>query len=235
MEGLFFQTAPRYSNIAAKNSRKVALNILSESTRTVRWETTFKTSGSFFLMGLKMLNKIRRKMADGKLDGNSLRLCIVQTNGRYGVYAAESIAAGQIFMRIEGEQRDRPSRFSIQVGWNLHIEVNGNLNLEELMDRFPWRFLNHSCDGNSMVQGNYLVAVRLIRPGEEVTFNYNATEYEMACPFTCYCSSPFCVGEIRGFKYLAPTKRERLRPLLNLYLQGCPDMSQITVGDPVLP
>jgi hypothetical protein len=172
-----------------------------------------------------MLNKIGRKMADGEHAGNSPRLCVVQTNGGYGVYAVESIAAGQIIMRIEGEQRDRPSRFSVQVEWNLHIEVNGSLSLEELMDRFPWRFLNHSCDGNSMVQGNYLVAVRGIRPGEEVTFNYNATEYDMARPFTCHCGSPFCIGEIRGFKYLAPTERERLRPLLNLYLQGCPDIS----------
>jgi hypothetical protein len=182
-----------------------------------------------------MLNKISRNMADGEPAGNSPRICVRQANGEYGVYAIESIAAGQIFMRIEGERRDRPSRFSAQVGWNVHIDVNESVSLEEMMVLFPWRFLNHSCDGNAMLQENYLVAIRPICAGDEVTFNYNATEYEMAHPFTCHCNSPFCIGEIRGFKYLSPIERERLRPLLNLHLQSHPDMSLIVVEDPVLP
>jgi hypothetical protein len=121
------------------------------------------------------------------------------------------------------------------MGWNLHIDVNETLSMEELMDRFPWRFLNHSCDGNTRIQGNCLIALRPICPGEEVTFNYNTTEYEMASPFTCHCGSPFCIGEIRGYKFLARSERERLQPLLSLHLQSCPDMSRIASEDPVLP
>jgi hypothetical protein len=182
-----------------------------------------------------MLNKVCRNIDDEELAGNAPCFRVAQANGEHGVYAVESIAAGQIFMRIEGERRDRPSRFSVQMGWNLHIDVNEDLSIKEMIDRFPWRFLNHSCDGNTMIQGNCLVALRLICSGEEVTFNYNTTEYEMACPFTCNCGSPFCIGEIRGFKFLAPAERDRLRPLLHLHLQSRPDMSQITSGDPVLP
>jgi hypothetical protein len=183
--------------------------------------------------GDPMLNAISRKIAHEKSPNNSSLLCVAPANGEFGVYAAHPINAGQIILRVEGERRDRPSRYSVQVGWNVHIDVNGSLNLEELMAHFPWRFMNHSCDANCRVRGDCLVAVRPIRPGEEVTFNYNATEYAMACQFICRCGSPICVGQIRGYKYLAPTDRERLRPLLNLHLQSYLKRSRITVGDPV--
>lgn len=166
-----------------------------------------------------------------ELVEHSPRLCVAHVNRRYGVYAVESIAPGQILMEIEGERRDHPSRFSIQVEWNVHIHANRCLNLEELINCHPWRFLNHSCDANTMVRGNCLVAVRLIGTGEEVTFNYNATEYEMAYPFTCRCGSPFCTHEIRGFKYLAPKEQERLRPLLNAHLQSLPNLTRIKGGN----
>jgi hypothetical protein len=183
--------------------------------------------------GNPMKKRIVDKMAEQELPGNSSSLCVARANGEFCVYALEFIEAGQMFLQIMGEQRDRPSPSSIQVGWNLHLDVNGSTSLEELMDHSPWRFMNHSCDGNAMVQDNHLVAIRVIRPGEEITFNYNATEFEMVCPFTCRCGSLFCVREIRGFKYLKPKERERLRPLLNLHLKNFLDMPGTTVEHPV--
>jgi D-alanine-D-alanine ligase-like ATP-grasp enzyme len=44
-----------------------------------------------------------------------------------------------------------------------------------------------------------LVAIREIRPGETITLNYNATEWEMASPFQCSCASTKCLGRIAGF------------------------------------
>jgi len=66
------------------------------------------------------------------------------------------------------------------------------------------------------------MCARSIPQGEEVTYDYNTTEYSMASPFLCRCVH--CGGrEIRGFRHLSIPEQQRragilaahLRPLLD--------------------
>ncbi|KAF5027887.1 hypothetical protein F66182_28 [Fusarium sp. NRRL 66182] len=67
------------------------------------------------------------------------------------------------------------------------------------------RFCNHSCNPNCYVDkwvvGDKLrmgiFALRKIRSGEELVFNYNVDRYG-ADPQPCYCGEPNCVGFIGG-------------------------------------
>ncbi|PHH79042.1 hypothetical protein CDD80_5756 [Ophiocordyceps camponoti-rufipedis] len=67
------------------------------------------------------------------------------------------------------------------------------------------RFCNHSCSPNCYVDkwvvGDKLrmgiFALRTIRAGEELVFNYNVDRYG-ADPQPCYCGEPNCVGFIGG-------------------------------------
>ncbi|KAF4123173.1 [histone H3]-dimethyl-L-lysine36 N-methyltransferase [Geosmithia morbida] len=67
------------------------------------------------------------------------------------------------------------------------------------------RFCNHSCNPNCYVDkwvvGEKLrmgiFALRSIRPGEELVFNYNVDRYG-AKPQPCYCGEPNCIGFIGG-------------------------------------
>ena len=67
------------------------------------------------------------------------------------------------------------------------------------------RFCNHSCSPNCYVDkwvvGDKLrmgiFALRTIRAGEELVFNYNVDRYG-ADPQPCYCGEPHCVGFIGG-------------------------------------
>lgn len=67
------------------------------------------------------------------------------------------------------------------------------------------RFCNHSCNPNCYVDkwvvGDKLrmgiFALRAIRAGEELVFNYNVDRYG-ADPQPCYCGEPNCVGFIGG-------------------------------------
>lgn len=62
------------------------------------------------------------------------------------------------------------------------------------------------------------MALRPIAQGDEVTYDYNTTEYSMASPFLCHCGH--CSGtEIRGFRHLSIPERQRRARILAAYLR----------------
>ncbi|MFM7280471.1 MAG: SET domain-containing protein-lysine N-methyltransferase, partial [Planctomycetia bacterium] len=80
-----------------------------------------------------------------------------------------------------------------------------------------WLFLNHSCRPTTAVRGRELIALRPIAPYEELSFDYETTEWHMAEPFTCRCGN--CGGRsVRGFAFLPAEERERRRPYLAPHL-----------------
>ena len=62
------------------------------------------------------------------------------------------------------------------------------------------QYINHSCDPNSFfdVDSMNLVALKDIKIGEELTFFYPSTEWEMVQPFDCFCKSEKCLSRIEG-------------------------------------
>ena len=72
---------------------------------------------------------------------------------------------------VNGELLDSPTRESIHVGKNKHI-----------IDKFGI-FMNHSFNPNTEIQGYNIVAIKDINPGDEITFDYNVSEVNMASPF----------------------------------------------------
>ncbi len=82
--------------------------------------------------------------------------------------------------------------------------------------------LNHHCSPNCRIRFEDLTfcALRDISAGEDLTFNYCTTEYEIAQAFDCNCGSPDCVGRVTGFKDLDATQVERILDLLSPYLRS---------------
>lgn len=67
-------------------------------------------------------------------------------------------------------------------------------------ESIPIHFTNHSCDANAAFnEGGMLVALRDIKPDEEITFDYLAHPIP-ASPwnFTCGCGAASCMGHIRA-------------------------------------
>jgi hypothetical protein len=135
---------------------------------------------------------------------------VVRSEGQFSLVALGFVLGGGHVLRIEGVRTRRPTALSVQIGANAHIDIDRKLGLETQLDRYPWRFMNHSCDPNTLIDGQDVIAVRTIRPGEEVTFNYNTTEFDMAVPFDCLCGSFFCAGVIRGYRHLSDEQRRRV-------------------------
>ena len=146
-------------------------------------------------------------------------LAIAGADGGHRLHASRRLAAGHRLFHLNGVVVDSPSKFSIQIGLGQHVEVPADTTRDEQLQSFPWRFLNHSCDPNLVIRNRQVMTRRSIEATEELTFNYNTTEYDMATPFMCRCGAPECSGVIGGFRYLAISEQERLEPILSDYLR----------------
>jgi hypothetical protein len=86
--------------------------------------------------------------------------------------ANENISKDTVIYKLTGKILDKPTRTSIEIGENLHIE-----------DEYG-KYINHSFDPNTkIITGGYIVAIKNIEANDEITFNYNENETKMSCPF----------------------------------------------------
>ena len=85
---------------------------------------------------------------------------------------------------------DKPSYLTVQTGDDTHIT---------LLPGFL-QYINHSCSPNVFFDtiAMHLLCLREILPGDQFTFFYPSTEWEMAQPFACSCGTADCVGTITG-------------------------------------
>ena len=86
-------------------------------------------------------------------------------------------------------------------------------------------FFNHSCDPNSGFKGQiFLVAMRGIEEGEEITFDYAMTVSEsvgsdIVFEMDCNCGSPNCRRKITELDWKIPELRQRYKGYFSQYLQ----------------
>ncbi|WTX53936.1 SET domain-containing protein-lysine N-methyltransferase [Streptomyces sp. NBC_00648] len=147
-----------------------------------------------------------------------IQVGVLRAGGAYTLIACEPAPAGARLFDMTGELTDIPSRYSVQVGKDTHLDLSPSIGHEEMMDSCFWRFMNHSCTPNARIDGQQVIALTGIQPGEEITFHYSTTEFAMAEPFDCWCGSENCAGRIAGFSAASDTERARLRPWLARHL-----------------
>ena len=150
---------------------------------------------------------------------------VVDTNGKgRGLITMEEIRKGKRILKINGalvaRREVKNSNAALQIDEDLFLESDGTIDEN----------LNHSCDPNCYVDFDSLclVALKDIAPGEELTFNYNASEYDLVdqgCAFLCCCGAVNCVRHLRGFKYLSSEQKRRIKPLLSPFLEKKMKMS----------
>jgi SET domain len=143
----------------------------------------------------------------------SFRLEVREKDGGKGVFAREDILMNSVF-ELGGVVSGHPDRHSLQLGQGRHLHVpTDKLGIDS--PDFFWRYLNHSCQPNGYINTAELsfVALRKISKGEECTFNYLTTEFEMAVPFTCRCGAVNCFGLIQGYAHLSVEQKEELAAL----------------------
>ena len=129
------------------------------------------------------------------------------------IFAIDEIVKDEIIFEFEKNFLKYPTKTSMQIDETKHQECTNPEAVEN--------FLNHSCDPNGYIDFKDLTyrALRPIKKGEELTFNYLTTEWELANKFNCKCDSQKCYGKIKGFKYLTLEQKRELKPLLSPFLK----------------
>lgn len=93
----------------------------------------------------------------------------------------------------------------------LCLQVEENLFLMTTREG-PADWVNHSCDPNGGMAGQIvLVALRSIRMGEEICFDYAMTDSYPYDEFDCHCGSARCRGRVTAEDWRMPALQERYR------------------------
>src|SRR3989338_8657755 len=115
-----------------------------------------------------------------------------------GVYAAEPIAKGRRIIEYTGEKISKEEGDRRAETNNYILILNDNWDLDGTVGGNDSRFVNHSCSPNTDIvvdnERAWIVAIRDIEEGEELSFDYDFEKDDS--PVKCRCGSPECRGYI---------------------------------------
>src|SRR6266704_2435573 len=138
-------------------------------------------------------------------------------NGR-GVFSRKFIPAGASVVECCGliQHRDevRVDARAMQVGPDTYLA-------EDPKSPSVDDFLNHSCRPNLGFENGSLMlyALRDIKPGEELAFDYSTTMNELGWSIKCRCRAENCRGRVQSYCELPKDERKRLRRIALAYLR----------------
>lgn len=119
-----------------------------------------------------------------------------------GIFAKRDIQKGEIVFLVKG----RKIKFLIDSEKQAKIAgLNWvGMGKNEWIDPTKYCvYFNHSCNPNSEIKGKVTVlALRNIKKGEEVTFDYSLSEADIFWHIRCHCNNKNCRKIIRSIQFL---------------------------------
>ena len=119
-----------------------------------------------------------------------------------GLFAAQDIKKGTTIIEYTGEKiSKKESRQRLARGNAYIFELNDRWDIDGEALNNTARYINHSCDPNCVVEKTtralWIVALRNIKSGEELSYNYG---YD-AKKYICTCGAVNCCGYILDQDY----------------------------------
>ena len=121
-----------------------------------------------------------------------------------GLYAAKNIKAGKIVIYYKGKlvtkkEVEKNPKFDNDKAIYL-FNLNNRYDLDGDFKYNDARLINHSCNPNCEVEGKglklWITAIRDIKKGEELSYDYGFGYDEDYKQFVCKCGAKNCVGYI---------------------------------------
>lgn len=133
-----------------------------------------------------------------------------------GGYARSAVKAGTRVIEYVGEKITKAESLLRCEANNVYIfTLNDDFDLDGNTPANPARFLNHSCAPNCEAEWDeeriWIVALRDIGAGEELTFNYGY-DLEDYQDHPCRCGASGCVGFIVAEEFFEHVRQAGTRP-----------------------
>jgi len=126
------------------------------------------------------------------------------SSGQKSLHAAILFSPGDLISPFSaGTIQSYATYLTVQTGEDRHITL-----LPEFL-----QYINHSCDPTAFFNTTTmeLTCIKALKPGDEITFFYPSTEWEMAQPFDCHCGSKECLGTINGASVIPLEKLKKFK------------------------
>lgn len=139
-------------------------------------------------------------------------LLIKTTKKGKSVFARRNYRKGEFIIEFRGRRYsmdEYKKRLNPRNNHFLQIDTDVYLGPTRTADNY----INHSCDPNSgirIVDGRVLLhAIKAIRRGDEISFDYSTSMAEEYWEMDCSCGSRLCRRRVRDFKYLPEEIKKR--------------------------
>lgn len=136
-----------------------------------------------------------------------------------GVVACETISKDRLIGTLRGEITPRRGEHTLEIAKDTHLEIDKGTHCEIVngesvkVENCKLCYLNHSSTPNAVVRGLNVVAWAEIPKDDEITLNYNTTEWTID-PEDSATRSGAC-----GYSKLSETEQKNLRPLLHVWIR----------------
>lgn len=135
-----------------------------------------------------------------------------------GLFAGENIRKNEVVLIFEGRAYEAGHNSDLPRKIKNHVIQFGKHRW--LYPKDEARFINHSCEPNCGIKGLFkIVAMRNIKKGEELTYDYDTTE-NSDWTLECKCGSPSCRKIIRGYRYLPEKLKRKYQGYISAWLTG---------------
>ena len=145
----------------------------------------------------------------------------IPDRGGRAVFAVENVPAGEVLAVWGGEvvNQDWLRRAGPAVA-RLALQIEENLYLVSI-EEGPADWINHSCEPNAGLRGQVaLVALRDIRAGEEICYDYAMSDGSAYDVIECHCGTATCRGRITGRDWRNRSLQRRYHGYFSPYLQA---------------
>jgi uncharacterized protein len=132
-----------------------------------------------------------------------------------GVFARVDVSAETRILEYVGERISKEESLRRRQDGNFFVFiVTDEFDIDGVVDWNPARFINHSCSPNCEARMEeeriWIYALRDIRAGEELGFNYgyDLQDYE---DHPCSCGAPGCLGFMVAEEHFEDVRRKQAR------------------------
>ena len=138
----------------------------------------------------------------------------------YGIFAGEDIKKGEFVFYMKGKRIHHHCDFYDRVDRERCANWVGLSKDHWIIPEFPISFMNHSCEPNLGTIGSVTFkALRNIKRGEELTFDYSISDPDVKWYIECTCGSKYCRKTIRSIQFLPRTIFKKYLPYIPKYFQ----------------